>query len=242
MKYVRKSINLIFILYFVSILVIFEIIQRISYLFGKKYHRKSVYFLNLFLTNSLKLLSTSIEIKKETKDFKKKTYIIVSNHQSLFDIPIISVILKELDPKFIAKKELSRFIPSISFNLNHGGCLTIDRKKGRESIIKIIKYAKEINKKNESILIFPEGTRTKNGGLGKFHDAGFLTLIKNIDDVEVIPVAINGAYSLVKNGPLNLPHNTKIKVKVGTPIKKTNNNEEFKNQVFSEIKRLFESI
>ncbi|NJK83130.1 MAG: hypothetical protein HC912_04220 [Saprospiraceae bacterium] len=53
--------------------------------------------------------------------------IIVSNHQSMFDIPAIGQLLQEHHPKYIAKKSLAKGIPSISYNIRKGGSISIDR-------------------------------------------------------------------------------------------------------------------
>ena len=62
-------------------------------------------------------------------------YIIVCNHQSLYDIPPLIWYLRQIHPKFISKKELGRGIPSVSFNLRHGGSLLIDRAKAKDALV-----------------------------------------------------------------------------------------------------------
>jgi 1-acyl-sn-glycerol-3-phosphate acyltransferase len=86
--------------------------------------------------------------------------IIVANHQSMWDIPPIIWFMRKYHPKFISKIELGKGIPSISYNLKHGGSVLIDRKNPRQAAGEIIKIARYVSEHNRSVVIFPEGTRS----------------------------------------------------------------------------------
>ena len=96
--------------------MLFDIIQRICLVFGYGLHKKCVDTLNLIIILSLKILGTKFDVSDTSFLKKNQSYIIVSNHQSAYDIPPIIWFLRSLHPKFISKKSLGRGIPSISFN------------------------------------------------------------------------------------------------------------------------------
>ncbi len=131
--------------------------------------------------------------------------IFVANHQSMFDIPPLIFFLRKHHAKFISKIELAKGIPSISFNLRHGGAANIDRKDPKQSIAEILKLANNMKTKNWSAFIFPEGTRAKTGKIKPFNVGGISTVLKKVSNVLVVPIAINHSWQMVRYGffPLN---------------------------------------
>src|SRR5690606_40331004 len=83
--------------------------------------------------------------------------ILVSNHQSMLDISPLEFYLSDFHPKFISKIELGKGIPSVSYNLQKGGSVLIDRKDPRQALPEIKKLAQYIEKHKRSAVIFPEG-------------------------------------------------------------------------------------
>lgn len=132
--------------------------------------------------------------------------IIIANHQSLFDISPVVVGFRKHHAKFISKKELGRYLPSVSYNLRKGGSVLIDRNSGSQSIKEILKLGKLLEEKNYSACIFPEGTRSKTGGVKRFQPAGIKTLLKASPSALIVPMVIDGNYKLHKYGmfPLNI--------------------------------------
>jgi len=109
-------------------------------------------------------------------------------------------------------------IPSISFNLVHGGAANIDRKDPKQSISEILKLAMNMKTKGWSAFIFPEGTRTKTGQMKPFSIGGIATLLKKVPDALVVPVAINGSYRMVEYGMFPLRPFTSMSWEVLDPI------------------------
>ena len=103
---------------------------------------------------------------------KENNYIFVANHQSLFDIPPLILYLRKYSPKFVAKMELGKGIPSISYNLKYGGAALIDRKDPRQALSALASFSKRINSNKWSAVIFPEGTRSRTGKPKKFATNG----------------------------------------------------------------------
>ena len=73
--------------------------------------------------------------------------IIVTNHQSMYDIPPLIWYLRKYHPKFVSKKELGKGIPSVSFNLRHGGSALIDRKDRRQARAELERLGAYIEKR-----------------------------------------------------------------------------------------------
>jgi len=119
--------------YFGFMLVIFHPVQvAADHLFGDMARKKVVDFLNGALVKGLCLLGCRIKFSGFEKIPADRPVIIVSNHQSLYDIPPVVYGFRKYYPKFISKIELSRHLPSISYNLRHGKSALIDRKNGTQ--------------------------------------------------------------------------------------------------------------
>ncbi len=166
----------------------------------------------------LNLLGTRFSFENPFKIPGDKPLIIVANHQGMYDIPPIIWFMRKHHPKFVSKKELGKGIPSISFNLRHGGSVLIDRKNPRESLIKMAKFAKYLNKTKRSGVIFPEGTRSRTGKPKKFATSGLQMLFKQMPDALIVPVTINNSWKLFKNGDFPMEPGVHVKLKVHEPI------------------------
>ena len=102
--------------------------------------------------------------------------------------------------EFVSKKELGQNIPSISYNLKHGGSVLIDRKDPKQAIPAISGLGAYIEKHNRSAVIFPEGTRSKTGYPKVFASTGLKILCKTSPSAIVIPITINNSWKFVKFG------------------------------------------
>ncbi len=144
--------------------------------------------------------------------------VLVSNHQSMYDIPCLVWYLKHHHPRFIAKKELTRFIPSISYALRNCNHLLIDRNDPHSAVEQISLYAKGVEKHRSTICIFPEGTRAKDGVMKRFKSRGLETLLKEIPSALVVPIAIDGFAHLVKRKFFPFPYGETASLSVLTPL------------------------
>ncbi len=205
MKALSKAISYpfsaVFYLVFGLTIVVFHAIQWICLnLFGYQAHKKSVDYFNWSLMRCLNLLGTTFHAKVDTNIPNNVPIIIVSNHQSMWDIPPISWYLRKYHPKFISKAELGKGIPGVSFNLKHGGSILIDRKNPRQAIVEMVKFSKYLQKFKRSGVIFPEGTRSKTGVPKPFRRTGLQTLFRKVTDGYVVPVTINNSWKLQRWG------------------------------------------
>lgn len=203
-----------FILAFLGTLLFFELVQRIAFRIGPAAHQRSVRALNRSLLCCLKLVGTRFEIDAKALDDRSGPHIIVSNHQSMFDIPILDAVFSAHQPRFIAKQELGRGIPSVSYNLRMGGAALIDRSNPRQALPEIKRLGRDMEERRFAAAIFPEGTRAKDGVLKEFHHAGISALMSSAPSADLIPVVIDGSWKLAtqKRGPI--PHGITVRVVV----------------------------
>lgn len=208
-------------------LVIFQPIQWVCYkFFGYSAHKWSVDVLNFFLTYSQLTLLNGVSFKNNQQLPTDRPIIFVANHQSMYDIPSMIWFLRKHHPKFISKIELTKGIPSISFNLKYGGGANIDRKDSKQSIGEIIKLGRRMNEKNWSTVIFAEGTRAKDGKMKPFQVGGIATLLKIVPTAIIVPVAIENSWKIVRNGSYPLNALLPLKWTVLTPIERGDKNAE----------------
>jgi len=144
---------------------------------------------------------------------KNQRYIFLANHQSYFDIPVLSHgIGRHLS--FVAKKELFA-IPFFGWGMSAVGHVKIDRanpRKARQSIAEAIEILK---RKNISLVLFPEGTRSPTGKLSLFKRASLTVALEA--GVPIVPVAICGSWKINKKNSLHIVPGT-VKLIITEPI------------------------
>ena len=131
-----------------------------------------------------------------------KPYLIVSNHQSIFDIFTIYAILYPLQYKWIIKKSLF-FIPFFGIDIWLAGYICINRKDKRSSL-KAIKKAINYVKKGMSIMIFPEGTRSLTDTIQEFKSGSLAIATRT--GVDILPVVLKNTLNIVKNFRIDKLH------------------------------------
>lgn len=232
----------VYLLLFGLLLLVFHPVQVVCrYLGGYKLRKKSVDVLNWLLLYSLTILGARIRFRGFEKLPLGRPLIIVSNHQSTFDIPPIVWGFRKHHPKFVSKKELGRGIPSISYNLRWGGSALIDRKNGRQSIVEISKLGKHIEHEGYSASIFPEGTRSKTGQVKRFQSPGVAALLKGAPSACIVPFVIDGNSRLMAKGYFPLGFGVKLNYTVLDPIEPAGRSaQELTDEVEQTIRQFLE--
>jgi 1-acyl-sn-glycerol-3-phosphate acyltransferase len=207
-----------FVIAFGGTLVAFDIVGRIVRPFSLKGFERVMAGLQRTLVALLAISGTRVHVDRSPLIERGRGYAFISNHQSLFDIPLIGGLLPRSYPKYVAKKELGRWIPSVSLNLRRGGNALIDRNERVGSVRAIEAMARTAQERNVSVVIFPEGSRSRDGELRRFRPSGTAAMLATADRLAVVPVAIDGSWRLLLHNLLPVPFGTTIRVKLGDPI------------------------
>lgn len=152
-----------------------------------------------------------------TENLPDGPVLFVSNHQGNFDIPVLlGYVNKPMG--FISKIEVQK-LPIVPRWMEVMNCVFINRKDRRQAILSIKEGAEKL-KKGHSLVIFPEGTRSKGGEVAEFK-AGSLRLATD-SGVPIVPIAINGTYKIMEHGGVFMkPSN--VEVSILSPIFDTEN-------------------
>ena len=138
--------------------------------------------------------------------------VFMANHASTLDIWAMFIVVPRRI-RMIAKKQLGR-IPLLGWVMWAGRFIFIDRQNG-VAARRSIDLAGQRIRNGESVLLFPEGTRTRDGTLGPFKKGGFHLAVKA--GVPIVPVALKGTRALMPRGSLLLRSGT-IKAIIGEPV------------------------
>ena len=167
---------------------------------------------NRWSSTLLKLAGIEVIIKGKENLPEDSNVLFVSNHQGNFDIPIL---LSALNHRvaFIAKKEIKK-MPFIGDWMTLTNCIFIDREDVRQSVRAINQGAKHI-KGGQAMVVFPEGTRSKDGQLNEFKPGSLKLAVKS--NAKIIPVSIDGSINALKKGALIIKP-AKVLLTIGKPI------------------------
>lgn len=162
-----------------------------------------------------------------------KPYVYLANHQSMFDI---WAILGAFPPviKWFAKQELFK-IPFIGRAMAKTGYLSVDRAQPREAL-KALKDAAQTVKNGSSVVIFPEGTRTKDGHLQSFKKGGFVLAIEA--GVPIVPVIIRDSWHILPERSL-IVHPQKVVLQVLPPIEVKDYNRKQAEELMAKVHAIF---
>jgi 1-acyl-sn-glycerol-3-phosphate acyltransferase len=214
-----------FLFAFGAILVLFDPLQRLARLFGPRPHEIVVGWMQAALVAACHLCGTRLEVERAPGVRPNTPYLLIANHQSMFDIPIVGALLFTNYPKYVSKRELSHWIPSISYNLRRGGNALIDRADRAQAVEAIRELGERAQTRGVSVVIYPEGTRSRSGELKAFKPAGVITLLQAAPALEVVPVTIDESWRLLCHNLLPVPYGTRIRVRFADPIPRSAEND-----------------
>ncbi len=198
----------------------FDVLGRIVRLFSLRGFEYVMAILQRYLLATFRLCGTRIIVERSAEIRPRTGYAVISNHQSLLDIVMIGGLLFTNFPKYVAKKELSRGIPSISLNLRWGGNALIDRKDRTQAFRAIKEMAAKAQERGVSVVIFPEGTRSRDGRLKEFKRGGTAMMLAAADRLPVIPTAVSGSWRLAEKSMFPVPFGTEVRIRFGDPIER----------------------
>ncbi len=159
------------------------------------------------------ILGLKIEVEGRENVDPAKSYVYVANHVSFLDGPLLFYVIPQR-VRVILKKSIFR-IPVVGAGMRFAGFIPVDRKRmsgGKRSIDEAVQAMKE---KGYSFLIFPEGTRSRDGKLHDLKRGGFFLAVAA--QVPIIPITIKGTFELMPKGRI-FPRRGKIKVIFHPPV------------------------
>ncbi len=149
-----------------------------------------------------------------------------ANHQGIFDAFVMLTKMREPCGFFVKKEAAS--IPILSTWMREMGCVFVDRKNPREAA-KAVNEGAEIIKSGRSLVIFPEGQRSRNGEIGEFKNGAFKIAKKT--GCPIVPVAIDGTYKVWEEHKRIRKANIKVRILPAVEVK-TMSREVFKSIAF----------
>jgi 1-acyl-sn-glycerol-3-phosphate acyltransferase len=183
------------------------------------------------------LATTSVDVTVQGLDRieRGKTYVFVANHQSIYDIPTLFWSIP-FQLRIIAKESLGNF-PILGPHLKRTGHMLVDRSKPDRS--GIFGWASRLTAYGLSLIVFPEGTRSRTGMMGKFKGGSIMLAMQA--GLPIVPISVIGSRHVMKKGELTTKpgHVTLI---VHDPIETAANLEPSVNDVRALADRIREVI
>jgi 1-acyl-sn-glycerol-3-phosphate acyltransferase len=216
----------------IVLFVIFAIIWTITYPFDRK-HFVSQKYTHYWGSFYLKLLPIAkVEVIDRHKLKRDKAAIAISNHQSMVDI----LILFHLFAYFIWVSKIENFrTPILGWVMYMNGYISLVREDPKTFVKMFEKMSKSLQNKR-TIMMFPEGTRSKTGELGRFKEGAFKSAIEN--QVPIIPIVLDGTGSSIPKEGISVNKSNRIVVKVLDEIPY----EQFPSKNPTELKEFFKLI
>lgn len=164
-----------------------------------------------------------------------KSYMVMANHQSHYDVPAIFGMVTMLTMRFFTKKELFS-IPLFGWALKWAGMVKIDRSNRKEAI-NSMNEAVDIIHKGVSLAVFPEGTRSTDGKIQAFKKGGFVIAIRG--NIPILPVSISGSSFILKKHTLRIDPGL-IKIVFDKPIETKDYSLDNKNELIAKTRNIIE--
>jgi 1-acyl-sn-glycerol-3-phosphate acyltransferase len=164
-----------------------------------------------------------------------QSYVILSNHQSHFDILALLSALP-MDFRFVVKKELAA-VPLWGPGMSAMGHIIIDR-KDREAAIRALREARPRLVNGLSVLFFPEGTRSRNGRMLPFKKGGFMMALQL--GLPILPISILGTNRILPGKSFQLLPG-KARLQIHPPIETTGLGEEKRDELMAQVRQVIGS-
>jgi len=160
----------------------------------------------------LRTTGTRTQIRGLEHIAPEKSYILVSNHQSTFDIFALLGYLP-VQFRWTAKVELFH-TPFMGWAMSRIGYIPIERSSPKKAYRSMLRAA-EVVRKGMSVIVFPEGTRSPNGNLQPFKKGVFLIALKS--QAPILPITIQGAAKIMRKGDWRI-YPGQVRIQIDPPI------------------------
>jgi len=170
-------------------------------------------FFHVNLRRLFKLILVRVDCEYTTEIDKTKPYIVMPNHVSFFDVPLMG----GYTPNFTFGIEAASHFKWFLYGpvIRKYGQIPIERNNVQASMLAYKTAAERVKNFGSSIIVFPEGTRSKTGKLNQLKKLPFV--LAKMVEIDILPVGLTGMQDLSPKGSFWVQP-TKVKVKFGTPI------------------------
>lgn len=199
-------------------LVTYDVVQRVAIRFGSRVHQRAVSRMAAAINHGVTLTGARFDVRGLEHVDPKKNYLVVMNHQSLVDISMASDFLRAWEPRYVSKIELAKGVPGVSYNLTRGGSALVDRKNPAQAHKALEEIGRRMKDERFTVVIFPEGTRSKTGAMKAFHASGLRTLVRAAPGVAILPVTSFGGSLLFRRGLTPLERDVTMGFHVHAPV------------------------
>ncbi len=158
----------------------------------------------------LKTTGVVVEVEGLDRLDRSRSYIFASNHQSIYDIPILFASLP-FQLRILAKESLGR-IPFMGWHLQRTGHVLVDRSNPGAGVVRKMK---RLVSEGHSLIVFPEGTRSTDGSVGRFKGGSFIIALQS--GLPVVPISVIGSRHVMFRGEL-MVRPGRVRVVVHEPI------------------------
>ena len=166
----------------------------------------------LFIRAGLAMVGVRVEVNGLDRLEPKQTYIFTPNHQSLIEVPLWVAYLGR-NIAYLGKKEVFKY-PIFGYGIRLVGVVPVDRSNS-PAAVESAKLATENIRRGKSYVVYPEGTRSSDGGLLPFKKGAFMMAIDA--GVPVVPITISGATRIMPKGQIKIFPST-VRVTIHEPI------------------------
>lgn len=181
------------------------------------------------LWRAFRLTGATLEVQGLEHINDRRRYVILANHQGFSDVIVLSTTLRDLQPRYVAKRELAKGWPSVSYLLEASGSAIIDRKRPTQAIGEIERLGRQAKRENWSVAIFPEGTRAKDGVTRSWRPRGTKALLDATGPCEVLPVSLWGGSQLFAHNGLPFRAEVEMGVRVHPSVPSPGPDEDFED-------------
>jgi 1-acyl-sn-glycerol-3-phosphate acyltransferase len=185
----------------------------------------------------LRAAGVDVEIEGLDNVRLEEPQIFASNHVSWFDVWALAASIPKRN-RFVAKKELEK-IPLFGRAWKAAGHISVDR-GDRSSAIRSLQLAGDrLHKDNISVVIYPEGTRSRTGKLGQFKKGAFMLALQS--GVEIVPVAILGTRAIMPAGAWRIRPG-RIILRFGEPVRTSDYTASRRDELIAEVRHRIEAM
>lgn len=180
----------------------------------------------------IRISGISLSVEGQQNTDISKSYIYMANHQGNFDI-LVSALTIPGTARFVAKKELFKF-PVFAQAMKLVGMIPIDRAQSTSARNTLHETVRKL-KPGVSVIVFPEGTRSRDGAIQPFKKGGFIMALEG--KIPIVPVSISGSFHAMEKTSFRL-RKGRIKVHFSDPVNTDNYSYDTRNKLIADVRKI----